>query len=360
MATGSGFWVSMPGEHPVALQIGGSEPKLLAEAAKWGEDFGYREINLNVGCPSDRVQNGRFGACLMAEPELVRDCMGAMRHAVAVPVTVKCRIGIDDQDEEEDFTRFVETVMQSGVTTFIVHARKAWLKGLSPKENREIPPLNHARVYRLKQRHPELTVIINGGIETLDQAEAHLRHVDGVMLGRAAYNTPWLLHEVDSRIYGEAAAEVSPLDIVERMKPYMAAQLAQGVWLQNITRHMLGLFHGMPGGRLWRRVLSEEASRPGAGLEVLDKAAEQVASRREAAVDRCGVGRRSAAVQRLHAAGAAAAAALAAGEAFDAFGQFRHHARAVHPATGPASRRFRRACGRNRCRSRSRDRRRRS
>ena len=267
------------GEHPVALQIGGSEPKLLAEAAKWGEDFGYREINLNVGCPSDRVQTGRFGACLMAEPELVRDCMGEMRHAVSVPVTVKCRIGIDDQDEEEDFTRFIETVMQSGVSTFIVHARKAWLKGLSPKENREIPPLNHARVYRLKERLPELKVILNGGIETLDQAEAHLAHVDGVMLGRAAYNTPWLLNAVDSRIYGEAAAEVSPLDIVERMKPYVAAQLAQGVWLQNITRHMLGLFHGMPGGRLWRRVLSEEAPRPGAGLEVLDKAATQVASR---------------------------------------------------------------------------------
>ena len=267
------------GEHPVALQIGGSEPKLLAEASKWGEDFGYREINLNVGCPSDRVQNGRFGACLMAEPELVRDCLGAMRAAVAVPVTVKCRIGIDDQDEEEDFTRFVETVMQSGIDTFIVHARKAWLKGLSPKENREVPPLNHARVYRLKQRHPELTVIINGGIEDLDQAEAHLRHVDGVMLGRAAYNTPWLLHEVDSRIFAAEPPEANPLAVVERMKPYIAAQLAQGVWLQNITRHMLGLFHGMPGGRLWRRVLSEEASRPGAGLEVLDKAAEQVASR---------------------------------------------------------------------------------
>lgn len=268
-----------PAEHPVALQIGGSEPKLLAEAAKWGEDFGYREVNLNVGCPSDRVQNGRFGACLMAEPELVRDCVAEMRQAVAVPVTVKCRIGIDDQDEEEDFTRFIETVMQAGVTTFIVHARKAWLKGLSPKENREIPPLNHARVYRLKARHPELTVILNGGIETLDQAEAHLAHVDGVMLGRAAYHTPWLLHAVDSRIHGEADISMSPLDIVEHMKPYVAAQLAQGVWLQNITRHMLGLFHGQPGGKLWRRVLSEEASRPGAGLEVLDKAAAQVATR---------------------------------------------------------------------------------
>jgi tRNA-dihydrouridine synthase A len=268
-----------PAEHPVALQIGGSEPKLLAEAAKWGEDFGYREINLNVGCPSDRVQNGRFGACLMAEPALVRDCLGEMRNAVKLPVTVKCRIGIDDQDEEEDFTRFVGTVMQAGVTTFIIHARKAWLKGLSPKENREVPPLNHDRVHRLKQRHPTLTVVINGGIGSLDEAEEQLKHVDGVMLGRAAYNTPWLLHEVDTRIFGDEAKAVGPLDIVERMKPYIAEQLAQGVWLQNITRHMLGLFHGLPGGRLWRRVLSEEASRPGAGLEVVEKAAEQVASR---------------------------------------------------------------------------------
>ena len=266
-------------EQPVALQIGGSEPKLLAEAAKWGEDFGYSEINLNVGCPSDRVQNGRFGACLMAEPELVRDCLGEMRSAVAVPVTIKCRIGIDDQDEEEDFTRFVDTVMGSGVTTFIVHARKAWLKGLSPKENREIPPLNYGRVHRLKQRHPGLTIVINGGIETLEQAEEHLTHVDGVMLGRAAYHTPWILGEVDRRIFGAEEGPASPLDIVERMKPYVAAQLSDGVWLHNVTRHMLGLFHGMPGGRLWRRVLSEEAVRPGAGLEVLDKAVAQVAER---------------------------------------------------------------------------------
>lgn len=268
-----------PQEQPVALQIGGSEPALLAEAAKRGEDYGYCEINLNVGCPSDRVQTGRFGACLMAEPELVRDCVGAMRNAVRLPVTVKCRIGIDDQDEEEDFTRFIETVMQAGVTTFIVHARKAWLKGLSPKENREIPPLNYERVHRLKQLHPGLTVIINGGIATLEEAEAHLAHVDGVMLGRAAYHTPWLLHEVDSRIYGAAPQDITPLDIVERMKPYITAELAAGVWLQHITRHMLGLFHGLPGGRLWRRVLSEEASRPGAGLGVVEKAADQVAGR---------------------------------------------------------------------------------
>ena len=266
-------------EQPVALQIGGSDPALLAQASKWGEDFGYCEINLNVGCPSDRVQTGRFGACLMAEPELVRDCIGAMGDAVQVPVTVKCRIGIDDQDDEEDFNRFIGTVMQSGCRTFIVHARKAWLKGLSPKENREVPPLNYDRVHRLKQNRPELTVIINGGIETIAAAEAQLAHVDGVMLGRAAYHTPWLLHEVDSRIFGMIHDPVSPLDIVERMRPYIAEQLALGVWLQHITRHMLGLFHGLPGGRLWRRVLSEEGSKPGAGLDVIARAADQVASR---------------------------------------------------------------------------------
>ena len=270
-------------EQPLALQIGGSEPASLAEASRWGEDFGYGEINLNVGCPSDRVQEGRFGACLMAEPALVRDCIGAMRDAVSVPVTVKCRIGIDDQDDEEDFDRFVETVSQSGCTTFIVHARKAWLKGLSPKENRDIPPLNYHRVYRLKQNRPGLNIIINGGINTLDEAEAHLAHVDGVMLGRAAYHTPWILNEVDRRIYGctdEPAA--SPLEIVERMKPYISEQLARGVWLQHITRHMMGLFSGLPGGRLWRRVLSEQACRPGAGLDVLERAAAEIASRLQA------------------------------------------------------------------------------
>ena len=261
-----------PREQPVALQIGGSDPSILAEAARWGEDFGYREINLNVGCPSDRVQEGRFGACLMAEPELVRDAVGAMRAAVRIPVTVKCRIGIDDQDDDRDFDHFIATVAQSGCTTFIVHARKAWLKGLSPKENREIPPLNHDRVYRLKQARPELTVVINGGIESLDEAMAHLAHVDGVMLGRAAYHQPWLLHEVDSRIFGRPASGATALEIVERMKPYIASELARGVWLQHITRHMLGLFHGQPGGKHWRRVLSEQACRAGAGLEVLDRA----------------------------------------------------------------------------------------
>jgi len=266
-------------EQPVALQIGGSDPALLAEAAKWGEDFGYAEINLNVGCPSDRVQSGAFGACLMREPELVADCVKAMKDVVSLPVTVKCRIGIDDQDEEEDFSRFVDVVSEAGVTVFIVHARKAWLKGLSPRENREIPPLNYGRVYRLKERRPDLEIVINGGIATLDDAATHLAHVDGVMLGRAAYQTPWLLSGVDSRVFGAPDQGMTRADIVARMKPHVARELAAGVHLHAITRHMLGLFHGVPGGRWWRRVLSEEAVKPGAGLDVLEKAMGEVAAR---------------------------------------------------------------------------------
>ncbi|MGE0241764.1 MAG: tRNA dihydrouridine(20/20a) synthase DusA [Parvibaculaceae bacterium] len=267
-----------PGEQPVALQIGGSDPKLLAEAARWGEDFGYCEINLNVGCPSDRVQEGRFGACLMAEPDLVAEGVAAMRSAVAVPVTVKCRIGIDDQDEDEDLDRFIGTVAQTGCTTFIIHARKAWLEGLSPKENREIPPLNYERVYRAKRAHPELTVVINGGIASLAEAEAHLAHVDGVMLGRAAYHTPWILADVDRRIFGEAPQALTRADIVARMKPYVAAELGKAPGLARITRHMLGLFHGEPGGRAWRRMISENAHRPGAGPDLLDAALAAVAA----------------------------------------------------------------------------------
>jgi tRNA-dihydrouridine synthase A len=266
-----------PREQPVALQIGGSDPKLLAEAAKWGEDFGYREINLNVGCPSDRVQEGRFGACLMAEPGLVAEAVAAMRHAVSIPVTVKCRIGIDDQDEDEDLDRFIATVAETGCSTFIIHARKAWLEGLSPKENREIPPLNYERIYRIKASHPELTIIINGGIASLDEAEAHLAHVDGVMLGRAAYHTPWILAEVDHRLFGEAPAALTRADIVARMKPYITNELAKAPGLARITRHMLGLFHGEPGGRFWRRVLSENAHRRGAGVEIVDMALAAVA-----------------------------------------------------------------------------------
>jgi tRNA-dihydrouridine synthase A len=266
-----------PAEQPVALQIGGSDPKLLAEAARWGEDFGYREINLNVGCPSDRVQEGRFGACLMAEPDLVAEGVAAMRRAVSVPVTVKCRIGIDDQDEDEDLDRFVQKVAATGCSTFVIHARKAWLEGLSPRENREVPPLNYERVYRIKRSHPGLVIVINGGIASLSEAEAHLAHVDGVMLGRAAYHTPWILSQVDHRIFGEAPASATRADIVARMKPYISAELAKAPGLARLTRHMLGLFHGEPGGRVWRRVLSENAHRRGAGVEVLDMALAAVA-----------------------------------------------------------------------------------
>jgi tRNA-dihydrouridine synthase A len=261
-----------PSEQPVALQVGGSDPALLAEAAKWGEDFGYREINLNVGCPSDRVQEGRFGACLMAEPRLVADCVAAMRDAVSVPVTVKCRIGIDDQDDEEALATFISAVAKTGCDTFIVHARKAWLEGLSPKENREIPPLNYERVYRLKRYRPELIIVINGGIASLAEACTHLAHVDGVMLGRAAYHTPWLLSEADHVIFGDPPSPLTRRDIVERLIGYAAEELRRGTYLSHITRHMLGLYHGRPNARLWRRILSEGAHRPGAGVNLLRQA----------------------------------------------------------------------------------------
>jgi tRNA-dihydrouridine synthase A len=267
-----------PREQPVALQLGGSDPQLLAEAARWGEDFGYVEVNLNAGCPSDRVQEGRFGACLMAEPEIVAEAVAAMRAAVAIPVTVKCRIGIDDQDEDEDLSRFIRQVAKAGCSTFIIHARKAWLEGLSPKENREIPPLNYERVYRLKRAHPELVIVINGGIASVTEAEAHLAHVDGVMLGRAAYHTPWILSDADRLIFGEAAVFQTRADVVAQMKPYVAAELAKAPGLARITRHMLDLFHGEPGGRAWRRIISENAHRPDAGVDLLDAALEAVAA----------------------------------------------------------------------------------
>ncbi len=256
-------------EHPVALQIGGSEPKQLAEAARIGADYGYGEINLNVGCPSDRVQAGRFGACLMAEPELVAECVAAMRGAVSVPVTVKCRIGIDDQDSEADFAKFIETVAGAGCGTFVVHARKAWLDGLSPKQNRDVPPLDYNRVYRLKAARPDLTIIINGGIKTLAEAETHLAHVDGVMLGRAAYQTPALLLSVDERIFGEAAGDADPAAAILRMIPYIERELVRGERLSSITRHMLGLVPGVPGARAYRRHLTEGAIKRGAGVEVV-------------------------------------------------------------------------------------------
>lgn len=259
-------------EQPVALQLGGSDPAKLAEAAIIGEGFGYREINLNVGCPSDRVQEGRFGACLMAEPSLVADCVAAMQARVKIPVTVKCRIGIDDQDQESDFQSFVDTVAVAGATTIIVHARKAWLKGLSPKENREIPPLDYQRVYRLKTTRPDLTIIINGGIETLDEARAHLQHVDGVMLGRAAYERPYILADVDRGFFGDCRAAPTRAEALSALRPHVERHLARGGRLNNIVRHVLGLYHGQPRGRAFRRHLSENAVRSGAGPEVLEAA----------------------------------------------------------------------------------------
>jgi|KBSSwiStaDraftv2_1062776.scaffolds.fasta_scaffold20131_3 tRNA-dihydrouridine synthase A len=259
-------------EHPVALQLGGSGPAKLAEAAAIGADFGYDEINLNVGCPSDRVQEGRFGACLMAEPELVADCVAAMQVRVAVPVTVKCRIGIDDQDSEADLERFVSAVAGAGCRTFMVHARKAWLQGLSPKENREVPPLDYGRVYRLKAAHPELEIVINGGIGSLAEAEAHLAHVDGVALGRAAYQNPYLLAEVDRRLLGAATTPPSRREAIEALLPYAERHVRAGGRLNNIVRHILGLYHGQPRARAFRRHLSERAPREGAGADVLREA----------------------------------------------------------------------------------------
>jgi tRNA-dihydrouridine synthase A len=258
-----------PAEHPVVLQLGGSDPAKLAAAATIGADVGYDEINLNVGCPSDRVQEGRFGACLMAEPNLVADCIAAMRARVAVPVTVKCRIGIDDQDAEEDFQRFVDTVAAAGCTTIIVHARKAWLEGLSPKENREIPPLDHARVWRLKRARPGLEVVVNGGIARLDDVLRHLGHVDGVMLGRAAYQTPYLLAEIHRALLASDDNLPPRAQILQQLLPYTEAHVASGGRLSAVTRHVLGLYHGRPGGRAFRRHLSENAVRPGAGADVL-------------------------------------------------------------------------------------------
>jgi tRNA-dihydrouridine synthase A len=256
-------------DRPVALQLGGSDPVALAEAAAIGEGFGYDEINLNVGCPSDRVQEGRFGACLMVEPELVAQCVAAMQQRVSIPVTVKCRIGIDAQDGEADLQRFVDTVAGTGCRTFIVHARKAWLDGLSPKDNREIPPLDYDRVYRLKASRPKLEIIINGGIEDLDAAERHLGRVDGVMLGRAAYQTPYILAEVDRRFFAAAAEVPLRAEVIERLLPHVEQHLAAGGRLNNVARHVLGLYHGQPHARAFRRHLSERAVKDGAGVGVL-------------------------------------------------------------------------------------------
>jgi tRNA-dihydrouridine synthase A len=263
-----------PEEHSVALQLGGSDPAKLAEAAAIGEAFGYDEINLNVGCPSNRVQEGRFGACLMAEPELVAECVAAMQRRVCVPVTVKCRIGIDDQDSEAALQRFVELVADAGCRTFIVHARKAWLQGLSPKENREVPPLDYGRVFRLKADHPELEIVLNGGVESLQQAVAHLGKVDGVALGRAAYQNPYLLAEVDRAVFSVADAPPCRRDVLEQLVPYAERHLHAGGRLNNIVRHILGLYHGRPRARAFRRHLSEQAPREGAGIGALLEAIE--------------------------------------------------------------------------------------
>ncbi|HWU53901.1 MAG TPA: tRNA dihydrouridine(20/20a) synthase DusA [Rhizomicrobium sp.] len=267
-------------EHPVALQLGGSDPAKLAQASRIATDFGYDEVNLNVGCPSDRVQSGRFGACLMREPELVGDCVAAMRAAVSIPVTVKCRIGVDDQDPEESLRRLIDICAQAGVTVFAVHARKAWLEGLSPKENRDVPPLDYELVYRIKRERPHLAILVNGGIETLEQAEAHLAHVDGVMLGRAAYHNPMLLAEVDARFFGSAPVDVDAA--VEDYTGYVARRLAQGGRLHPLIKPMLGLYNGRPGARLFRRHLSEQAPRDGAGIAVLRDALSFVRERRAA------------------------------------------------------------------------------
>ena len=269
-------------EQPVALQLGGHEPGDLAAAARIGVEFGYSEINLNVGCPSDRVQSGRFGACLMREPALVADAVAAMRAAVAVPVTVKCRIGVDEQDDYEGLHRFAELLVAAGLETLIVHARKAWLKGLSPAENRDIPPLDYDRVHRLKRAWPSVTIALNGGLQSVEAARAELAHVDGVMLGRAAYQEPWRLLTVDRDIFGEEPPFVSGKAAALALVPYIERELAEGTRLHSIVRHVHGLFHAVPGARAFRRLLATEAVKPGAGvhtlLQALDLVTEQPAA----------------------------------------------------------------------------------
>ena len=267
-------------EHPVVLQLGGSEAARLAEASRVAENFGYDEVNLNVGCPSDRVQSGRFGACLMREPQLVADCVAAMRAAVSIPVTVKCRIGVDDQDPEEALRALIDACAATGVTVFAVHARKAWLEGLSPKENRDVPPLDYELVYRIKHERPDLTILVNGGIADLDQAAAHLNQVDGVMLGRAAYQNPALLADVDARFFGTPPVDLDAA--VDAYRVHVARRLKEGARLHPLIKPMLGLYSGRPGARLFRRHLSEHAVRKGADIAVLDQALDFVRLRRDA------------------------------------------------------------------------------
>ena len=260
-----------PAEHPVALQLGGSDPSLMAEAAVLGERRGYDEININVGCPSDRVQSGRFGACLMGTPDVVADCVRAMRAAVDIPVTIKTRIGIDEQDDYEFLRQFIDANIDAGCTTFIVHARKAILEGLSPKENRSVPPLVYDRVYRLKNDYPELTIVLNGGITTVDEVRAHLAQVDGAMIGRQAYHQPWLLTELETA-FGSGDVPGSRYEAVERMLPYVERELESGALLKHISRHLLGLFAGQPGARAWRRYLSENAYQRDADARIIEQA----------------------------------------------------------------------------------------
>jgi len=256
-------------EHPLALQIGGSDPAELAACAQIAEDFAYDEVNLNIGCPSDRVQSGKFGACLMAEPELVADCVGTMQSKVSIPVTVKTRLGIDDRDSYEELTSFVRMVSAAGCRIFILHARKAWLNGLSPKENREIPPLEYEKVYQLKKDFPDLEIIINGGFINMTEIMTQLSHVDGVMIGRAAYQNPYLLADADRVIFNDNVVPRTRNEIMDEFKIYIKKQLALGVPLNAMTRHILGLYQGQPGARTFRRNISENAHKPGAGIEIL-------------------------------------------------------------------------------------------
>ncbi len=265
-------------EQPIALQLGGSDPKALAECAKMAEDYGYNEVNINVGCPSERVQKGAFGACLMAEPELIADCVDAMRAEVKIPITVKNRIGIDEQDEEQNLRQFIDVVSKAGCETFIIHARKAWLKGLSPKENRDVPPLNYDLVYQIKRDYPHLKIIINGGIKTIQSSLAHLQYVDGVMLGREVYHNPYLMIQVDGNIYADEREVLSRKQVLEQYFSYIEQQMGQGVYLKQMSRHLLGLFQGQPGAKAWRRYISENAYKEGAGIEVLQQALEKVNS----------------------------------------------------------------------------------
>jgi len=270
------FLAFNPAEHPLALQLGGSDPQALQSCARIAEDYGYDEVNLNVGCPSERVQSGAFGACLMAEPQLVADCVAAMQSAVRIPVTVKHRIGIDERDSFEELCEFVETLIAAGCQVFIVHARKAWLKGLSPKENREIPPLQYDTVYKLKSLYPQQQFIINGGFKTLQEAGQQLQHVDGVMMGREVYHNPYILAQVDELFFQDHHPLVSRHQVLQQFLPYVEQELSRGTRLHAMTRHILGLFQGLPGARAWRRHLSEHATRPGAGIDVLLQAAANV------------------------------------------------------------------------------------